>query len=112
MCCQTASQSHCFVAGALLDNCHHAGVITKLACDLFADSDGWPPGTLKAALRSRSACLTEQDYVNLFEQGFDSPEALLDARDKSLEAILVRQGAVDAVLVWQAESKPKQQLGK
>ena len=62
----------------------------------------------------RSACLTEQDYVNLVKQGFDSPEALLDARDKSLEAIniLVRQGAVDAVLAWQAESKPKQHLGK
>ena len=69
-------------------------------------------GTLKATLGSRSARLTEQDYLNLVEQGFDSPEALLDARDKSLEAILVRRGAVDAVLAWQAESKPKQHLGK
>ncbi len=63
-------------------------------------------GTLKAALGSRAARLTEQDYSNLVEQGFDSPEALLDARDKSLEAMLVRRGAVDAVLAWQAESKP------
>ena len=68
-------------------------------------------GTLKATLGSRSTRLTEQDYINLIEQGFDSPEALLDARDKSLEAILVRRGAVDAVLAWQAESKPKQHLG-
>ncbi len=63
-------------------------------------------GTLKAALGLRSARLTEQDYSNLIEQGFDSPEALLDAQDKSLEAILVRRGAVDAVLAWQADSKP------
>lgn len=35
-------------------------------------------GTLKATLGSRSARLTEQDYVNLVEQGFDSPEALSD----------------------------------
>ena len=69
-------------------------------------------GTLKVALPSRSARLTEQDYINLIEQGFESPEALLDARDKSLEAILVCRGAVDAVLAWQAESKPKQHLGK
>ena len=69
-------------------------------------------GTLKATLGSRAACLTEQDYVNLVEQGFDSPEALLDARDKSLEAILARQGAVDAVLAWQAERKPAQLSGK
>ena len=68
-------------------------------------------GILTATLGSRSARLTEQDYTNLIEQGFDCPEALLDARDKSLEAILVRQGAVDAVLAWQAESKPKQHLG-
>ena len=69
-------------------------------------------GTLKATLGSRSARLTEQDYVNLVEQGFDSPEALLDARDKSLEAILARQGAVDAVLAWQAERNPAQLSGK
>lgn len=69
-------------------------------------------GILKATLGSRSARLTEQDYINLIEQGFDCPEALLDARDKSLEAILVRQGAVDAVLAWQADSKPKQHLGE
>ena len=58
------------------------------------------------SIGSRSARLTEQDYSNLIEQGFDSPEALLDAQGKSLEAILVRLGAVDAVLAWQAESKP------
>lgn len=69
-------------------------------------------GTLKTTLGLRSARLTEQDYSNLIEQGFDSTEALLDARDKSLEAILVRHGAVDAVLAWQAESKAKQYLGK
>ena len=69
-------------------------------------------GALKSSLGSRSERLTETDYVNLIEQGFDSPEALLDARDKSLEAILVRKGAVDAVLAWQAESKPQQHLGK
>ena len=70
-------------------------------------------GTLKATLGSRSTRLTEQDYSNLIEQGFDSPEVSLDARDKSLEAILdnVRRGAVDAVLAWQAESKPKPHLG-
>ena len=69
-------------------------------------------GTLKATLGSRSAHLTEQDYSNLIEQGLNSPEALLGARDKSFEAILVRRGAVDAVLAWQAESKPKRSLGK
>lgn len=69
-------------------------------------------GPLKATLGSRSERLTEKDYVSLIEQGFDSPEALLDARDKSLEAILVHKGAVDAVLAWQAESKPQQHLGK
>ena len=69
-------------------------------------------GALKATLGSRSERLTEKDYVSLIDQGFDSPEALLDARDKSLEAILVRKGAVDAVLAWQAESKPQQHLGK
>lgn len=63
--------------------------------------------TLKAALGSRAARLTEQDYRNLTEQGFDSPEALLDARDKTLEASLTRPVAVDAVLAWQAENKPK-----
>ena len=63
-------------------------------------------GILKAALGSRSARLTEQDYRNLIEQGFDSPEALLDARDKTLEASLTRPVAVDAVLAWQAENKP------
>ena len=68
-------------------------------------------GALKATLGSRSARLTEQDYTDLIEQGFDSPQALLDARDKSLEAILVRKGAVEAMLAWQAESKPKQHLG-
>ncbi|KAL3156272.1 hypothetical protein ABBQ32_012545 [Trebouxia sp. C0010 RCD-2024] len=62
--------------------------------------------TLKAALGSRSARLTEQDYRNLIEQGFDSPEALLDARDKTLEASLTRPVAVDTVLAWQAENKP------
>ena len=68
-------------------------------------------GALKSSLASRSERLTETDYVNLIEQGFDSPEALLDAWDKSLEAILVRKGAVDAVLAWQAESKSQQHLG-
>ena len=62
--------------------------------------------TLKAALGSRSARLTEQDYRNLIEQGFDSPETLLDARDKTLEASLARPVAVDTVLAWQAENKP------
>ncbi len=66
---------------------------------------------LKTTLGSRSARLTEQEYIKLIVEGYDSPEALLDARDKSLEAILARQGAVDAVLAWQAESKPKQHLG-
>lgn len=69
-------------------------------------------GALKAALDLRSERLTEKDYVNLIEQGFDTPEALLDARDKSLEAILGCKGAVDAVLAWQAESKPQQHLGR
>ena len=69
-------------------------------------------GALKASLGSRSERLTEKDYIHLIEQGFNSPEALLDARDKSLEDVLVRKGAVDAVLAWQAESKPKQHLGK
>ncbi|KAL3140063.1 hypothetical protein ABBQ38_004343 [Trebouxia sp. C0009 RCD-2024] len=62
--------------------------------------------TLKAALGSRSARLTEQDYRNLIEQGFDSLEALLDAREKTLEASLTRPVAVDSVLAWQAENKP------
>lgn len=69
-------------------------------------------GTLKAILGSRATCLAEQDYINLIAQGFNSPEALLDARDKSLEGILARQGAVDAVLAWQAENKPAQVLSK
>ena len=68
--------------------------------------------TLKATLGSRPTRLTDQDYINLIKQGFDPQEALLDARDTSLEDILVRHGAVDAVLAWQAESKPKQQLGE
>ena len=68
--------------------------------------------TLKTTLGLRSARLTEQHYTALIEQGFDSPEALLDAQDKSLEAILVRRGAVDAVQAWQAENKPKQHLGQ
>lgn len=48
--------------------------------------------------------------MDLIEPGFNSPESLLDARDKNLEAILVRRGAVYAVLAWQAESKPKQKV--
>ena len=63
-------------------------------------------GTLRAALGLRSARLTEQDYQNLIEQGFDSPETLLDARDKTLEASLTRPVAVHTVLAWQAENKP------
>lgn len=68
-------------------------------------------GILKTALGSRSCRLTEQDCINLIKQGLDSREALLDARDKSLEAILAHRGAVDAVLAWQAESKHKEHLG-
>ena len=68
-------------------------VIPKPVCVLFAGAvmagRQAAAGTLKATLGSRSTRLTEQDYIDLIEQGFDSPEALLDARDKSLEAILV-----------------------
>lgn len=67
---------------------------------------------LKAALGLRSACLTEQEYVNLINKGYNTPEILLDAREKSLEAILVREVAVDSVLAWQTESKQKQRVGK
>ena len=66
----------------------------------------------EATLGSRSERLTEQDHIHLIEQGFDNSEALLNALDESLEDNLVRKGAVDAVLAWQAESKPKQHLGK
>ncbi len=41
--------------------------------------------TLKDTLGLRSARLTEQDYINLIKEGFDSPPALLDALDKRLE---------------------------
>ena len=68
--------------------------------------------TLEATLGSRSARLTEQEYINLIEQGLNSPKALLDARERSLEAILVCQGAVDAMLASQAESKSRQHLGE
>ena len=79
----------------------HVYYLQVLMTDCQAAAD-----TLKAALGSRSARLTEQDYRNLIEQGFDSPEALLDARDKTLEASLTRPVAVDTVLAWQAENKP------
>ena len=79
----------------------HVYCLQALMTDHQAAAD-----TLKAALGSRSARLTEQDYRNLIEQGFDSPEALLDARDKTLEASLTRPVAVDTVLAWQAENKP------
>ena len=67
--------------------------------------------TLRAALGSQSTRLTEQNFIDLAKQGFYSPEALLGAQEKSLDAILVRRGVVDAVLAWQAESKPQQHLG-
>ena len=66
---------------------------------------------LRVTLGLRSTRLTEQHYIDLIEQGFDTPEALLDASNESLDDILVRRGAVDAVRAWQAEKKPKQQLG-
>ncbi len=70
-------------------------------------------GALKATLGSRAACLTEQDYMNLIKRGFNTPEALLDARDKSLENILSCEGAVDAVLAWQEGCRgPKMPLSE
>ena len=82
----------CLLLCAALDNRPHAGVIPKSVYVMPAVSDGWPPGCsrhapvtdlLKAALGSWSARLTEQDYHRLVQQGFDSQEALFDARDKS-----------------------------
>ena len=56
-----------------------------------------------ADLKSRSARLTE--YSGLVENGFDSPEALQDAREETLVSIPLRRAAVDAVLAWQQERK-------
>lgn len=68
-------------------------------------------GKLKAALGSRAACLTEENYADLVKEGYDSPEVLLDAQPESLERILVHHGAVAAVRAWQKESKPEQHRG-
>ena len=76
-------------------------VIPKLVYVLLMAAHQAAAGRLKATLGSWSARLTEQDYVNLVKQGFDSPEALLDAQDKSLGDIFVCQGVVDAVLASQ-----------
>ena len=65
---------------------------------------------LRSALGSRSTRLTEEEYSGLIKAGFDSPEALLDAREKSLAAIPLRVAAVDAVLAWQTERKPLGEL--
>ena len=42
---------------------------------------------LRSAVGSRSTRLTEEEYLGLIKAGFDTPEALLDAQEKSLAAI-------------------------
>ena len=65
---------------------------------------------LRSALGSRSTRLTGEEYSGLIKAGFDSQEALLDAREKSLAAIPLHVAAVDAVLAWQTERKPPGEL--